>query len=164
MTGGLLVRSAVTITYKAVAVSKLTLWGKPYTYGNRLHLTNLLDPVACCGGLETFEHRLDLGLREQSLLGGLWRVALSVTAKDDLIFFRIVFVEQGLLVVNRPRSHLHLERVLLRVLLDLAQVLIITVLNEPGNNVALRPVDLQRVLVLVVDVVLIRGVSLYARI
>ena len=43
---------------------------------------------------------------------------------------------------------------LLRVLLDLLEMLVVAVLCQPGDNVAVRPVDLQRVRVLVVDVVL----------
>ena len=40
------------------------------------------------------------------------------------------------------------------ILLDLLQMLIVTVLREPGNDITLRPIYLERVLVLVVDVVL----------
>ena len=47
---------------------------------------------------------------------------------------------------------------LFSVLLDLLEVLIITVLSEPSDDVTFRPVDLERVLVLVVDVVLRKGI------
>lgn len=43
---------------------------------------------------------------------------------------------------------------LLRVLLDLFEMLVVAILSQPGDNIAVRPVDLQRVRVLVVDVVL----------
>lgn len=39
---------------------------------------------------------------------------------------------------------------------DLLQVLIVTVFSEPGNDIAVRPVDLQCVTVLIIDVVLFK--------
>ena len=43
---------------------------------------------------------------------------------------------------------------LLRVLLDLLEVLVVAVLGEPGNDVTRGPVDLERVGVLIVYMVL----------
>ena len=56
--------------------------------------------------------------------------------------------------MDGTRRNLHLERVLLGVLLDLLQMLVVAVLRQPGDDVTVGPVDLQRVRVLVVDVVL----------
>lgn len=46
---------------------------------------------------------------------------------------------------------------LLSRLLDLLQVLIITVFSEPGNDIAVRPVDLQSVTVFIINVVLFKN-------
>ena len=43
---------------------------------------------------------------------------------------------------------------LLRRLLDLLQMFIITVLGEPCDDILVRPVDLKRMVVIIVDVVL----------
>lgn len=119
---------------------------------NALHLPDLLDLVTSRGDLETLKDGLHLGLGEQPLLGGFDDLQLSRTLKNNLIL--IILVEQSLLIVDRAGSNLHLESVLFGVLLDLLEVLVVAVLCEPGNNVTLRPVDLEGVFVLVVDVVL----------
>lgn len=124
------------------------------TYGHGLHFPDLLDLVPGGSDFETFEDGLDLGLRELLLLRSQDGLGLNWALKDDLIL--VVLVEQGLLVVDRARGDLHLDRVLLCVLLDLLKMLIVAVLCEPGDDIAFRPVDLQGVLVLIVDVVLYR--------
>ena len=126
------------------------------TYGHGLHLTNLLDLVASRCDFKALKDGLDLGLRELPLLrrqcfSGL---GLHRALKNNLIL--VVFVEQGLLVVNRARGDLHLERMLLSILLNLLEMFVVTVLSEPSDDITFRPIDLQCVLVLVVDVVLER--------
>ena len=125
-----------------------------YTYGNGLQLLDLLDLVPSRGRAQTLEGRLGLRHRDEPLLRGLLGRVDVVTSEDNLVI-TIVLIEERALVMHRTRSHLHLQRVLLGVLLHLLQVLVITVLGEPGDDVALRPVDLQSVLMLVIDVVLI---------
>lgn len=122
------------------------------TYGYGLHFPDLLDLVAGGSDFESFEDGLNLGLRELLLLRTQEGLGLDRALKDDLVL--IILVEQRLLVVYRARGDLHLDRMLLRVLLDLLEMLVVAVLCEPGDDVTLRPVDLQGVLVLVVDVVL----------
>lgn len=56
--------------------------------------------------------------------------------------------------MDRTRRDLHLERVLFCVLLDLLEVLVIAVLRKPCDDIARRPVDLESVGVLIVDMVL----------
>ena len=48
---------------------------------------------------------------------------------------------------------------LLGVLFDLSEMLVVAVLSEPCDDVLVRPVDLESVSVLVVDVVLCENVS-----
>lgn len=112
-------------------------------------------------GLQALKLRRDLGLREQALLRGLDLLifTLASATNDDLVFLRIVLVKEGLFVVNRAGYDFHLHCVLLGGLLHLFQVLVIAVLSKPADNVSVRPVDLQRVGVLVVDMVLKHNVS-----
>lgn len=117
-----------------------------------LHLPDLLDLVTSRSDLETLEDGLHLGLGEKPLLRRLDALQLAGTLEDDLVL--VILVEQSLLVVDGARRDLHLERVLLSVLLDLLEVLVIAVLSQPSDDIALRPVDLKCVLVLVVDVIL----------
>ena len=119
---------------------------------NSLHLPDLLDLVAGGSHLQAFEDGPDLGLGEEPLLGGLHALRFAGALEDDLVL--VILVEQGLLVVDRTRSNLHLQRVLFCVLLHLLEMLIIAVLSKPRDNVALGPVDLEGMLMLVVDVVL----------
>lgn len=108
--------------------------------------------MASRGDLKTFELGLHLRLREEPLLGRLGTLGLARALEDNLVL--LVLVEERLLVVDGARGDLHLHGVLLGVLLDLLQVLVVAVLRQPGDDVTLRPVDLERVLVLVVNVVL----------
>ena len=130
-----------------------------YTYGNGLQLLDLLDLVPSRGRAQTLEGRLGLRHRDEPLLRGLLSRVDVVTSEDDLII-TVILIEERALVVDRARGHLHLERVLLRVLLHLLQMLVVAVLGEPGDHVAVRPVDLQSVRVLIVDVVLDKEVSI----
>ena len=124
-----------------------------YTYGHGLQLLDLLDLVPSRGRAQALEGRLGLRHRDEPLLRGLLSRVDVVTSEDDLII-TVILIEERALVVDRARGHLHLERVLLRVLLHLLEMLVVAVLSQPGDNVAVRPVDLQRVRVLIVDVVL----------
>lgn len=120
-----------------------------------LELADLLDLVTRGQGLQALKSGRELLLREQALLGILYVVfLLAGTAKDNLVLLVVVLVEERLLIMDGARDNLHLDRVLLGVLLHLLEVLIIAVLREPGNHVARRPVDLERVSVFIIDVVL----------
>ena len=93
------------------------------------------------------------GNRDQPLLRRfLLRRARPV--HDNLLIIFVVVIEQRTFVVGRSRGHLHIERVLLRRLLDLLQVLIVAIVGQPRDDITLRPVDLEFVEVLIVDVVL----------
>ena len=121
---------------------------------NGLQLLDLLDFVARRSGAQTLEFRSKSALRQLPLLRIDFIVLLTVIPAENNLVFAVVLVEQRLLVVHRSGCNLHLKRMLLRVLLDLLEMLVVAVLCQPGDNVAVRPVDLQRVRVLVVDVVL----------
>ena len=106
--------------------------------------------------LQALERRRQLLLGELALLGrpDLLGLLLVGAAEDDLVLLVVVLVKQSLLVVYRARCYLHLEGMLLGVLLHLLQVLVVAVLSEPSDDVTRRPIDLEGVSVLVVDVVL----------
>lgn len=125
------------------------------THRHRLHLTNLLDLMASVSDLEAFEDRLNLCAGEQPLLRGLGTLLLHIGPTKDNFIVLVIFIEQSLLIVDRARGDLHLDCMLLSVLLDLLQMLVIAVLGKPGDNIALRPVDLKGMLVLIVDVILL---------
>ena len=126
-----------------------------YTYGNGLQLLDLLDLVPSRGRAQTLEGRLGLRHRDEPLLRGLLGRVDVVTSEDNLVI-TIVLIEERALVMHRTRSHLHLQRVLLRVLLHLLQMLVVAVLGQPGDDVLVRPVNLERVGVVIIDVVLKR--------
>ena len=121
---------------------------------NSLQLLDLLDFVAGGSSTEALEPRGSPALRQLPLLRVDFVVFRTVIPAKNNLIFAVVLVEQRLLVVHRSRSNLHLERMLFGVLLDLLEMLVVAVLRQPGDNVAVRPVDLQRVRVLIVDVVL----------
>ena len=125
-----------------------------YTYGYRLHLTDLLDLVASIGDLEAFEDRLYLCAGEQPLLRGFRALLLHIGPTEDNFIVLVIFVKQSLLIVNRARGNLHLDCMLLSVLLDLPEMLVVAVLSKPGDDILVRPVDLESMSVLVVDVIL----------
>ncbi len=129
---------------------------KETTHRNSHELPDLLDLVTRRKGLEALERRRQLLLGELALLGrpDLLGLLLGSAAKNNLVLVVVVLVEQSLLVVHRTRRNLHLQRMLLGVLLHLLEVLVVAVLGEPGNDITRRPVDLEGVGVLVVDVVL----------
>lgn len=153
-TGGLLVKSAVMMTYKQTRLGTYQVRHTRTTYRNCHELLDLLDLVSRRRDLETFEDRLSLGLRDDPLLGRLCRLGLLRPTKHNLIFAVIVLVEKCLLVVDRAGSNAHLLRVQLSGLLHLLEVLVVAVLRQPGEDIPVRPVDLEGVSVLVVDVVL----------
>ena len=126
---------------------------KKSTHRDRHELLDLLDMVSSSSRANALKLGLDLGHRDQPLLRRfLLRRARPV--HDNLLIILVIIFEQRTLVVDRSRGHLHIERMLLRRLLDLLQVLIVAVLGQPRNDIALRPVDVEVVGVLIVDVVL----------
>ena len=107
----------------------------------------------------TTENGVETVTAEQALTGG---VGANTEVRpldweereiDDKIF-SVVLVKKGLLVLNRTRCNLHLGRMLLRSLLNLLQMLVITVLCKPRDDVFIRPVNLKSVGVFIVDVIL----------
>ena len=124
-----------------------------YTHRDRHELLNLLDTVSSSGRANSLELGLDFGNRDQPLLRR-FLLSRARSVHDNLLIILVVIIEQCTLVVGRPRGHLHIERVLLRRLLDLLQVLIVAIVGQPRDNITLRPVDLEFVEVLIVDVVL----------
>ena len=120
-----------------------------------LELADLLDLVTRGQGLQALESGRELLLREQALLRILYVVfLLAGTAKDNLVLLVVVLVEERLLVMDRTRGNLHLDRVLLGVLLHLLEVFVVAVLGEPCDDILVRPVDLESVSVLVMNVIL----------
>jgi len=109
--------------------------------------------VSSSGRTNALKLGLDLGHRDKPLLRRfLLRRARPV--HDNLFIILVIVIEQRTLVVDRSRDHLHIERMLLCRLLDLLQVLIVAVLGQPRDDIALRPVDHEFVMVLIVEVVL----------
>lgn len=96
MTGGLLVRSAVTMTCDEMRTGFQTDIIR--THRNRLHFADLLDLVTSRSDLQALEDGLNLGPREQPLLGSLGGIMLGRALEDDFIL--LILVEQGLLVVD----------------------------------------------------------------
>ena len=58
--------------------------------------------------------------------------------------------------MNRARSNFHLESMELSSLLNLLQMLVVTVLRKPCDDIFVRPVDLEGVAVIVVDMILLQ--------
>jgi hypothetical protein len=152
ITGGLFIRSAVTITCP-IRVSHNPSNNQFNTHRDCHELLDLLDTVSSSGRANALKLGFDLGHRDKPLLRRfLLRRARPV--HDNLLII-LVILEQRTLVVDRSRGHLHIERVLLRRLLDLLQVLIVAVLRQPRDDITLRPVDYEFVDVLIVEVVLL---------
>ena len=106
------------------------------------------------GGLpQAFELGLNISLRTGALNGSLL-LFLSTGPIDDDFVLSIVFIEQSTFVVDGAGSDFHLDGMLLGGLFDLLEMLVITVLSEPSDDVAFGPVDLEGVRVLVVNVIL----------
>lgn len=123
------------------------------THRDRHELLDLLNTVPSSGCANALKLGFDFGNRDQPLLRRfLLRRARPV--HNNLLIIFVVVIEQCTLIVGRPRGHLHIERVLLRRLLDLLQVLIVAIVRQPRDDITLRPVDLEFVEVLIVDVVL----------
>ena len=103
---------------------------------------------------DTLEFRLDLGHRKQALLGRLFLSRSVIASQDNFVFIDVIFVEEGLFVMYRAGSNFHLQCMLLSILLDLLQMLVITIFRKPGNDISVGPIYLKRVSMLVIDVVL----------
>lgn len=156
MTGGLLVKSAVTMTYARTEKSDNSDNDRHVTYRDSHELADLLNLVARRKGLQSLKVRRELLLRQEALMGGLGLSGLLLVgaAEDNFVLFVVIFVEESLLVMHGTRCDLHLKRVLLGILLYLHEMLVITVLGKPGDNITRRPVDAKRVSMLIVDVIL----------
>jgi len=106
------------------------------TYRNGHQLFDVLDLVAGGGHAKAFEFGSDLGHGEQALLRGLRCRRRGIAAtQDNLIIVSVVLVKECLLVLNGARCDLHLQGVLLCILFNFLQVLVVTVLCQPANNV-----------------------------
>jgi hypothetical protein len=109
--------------------------------------------MACLRDLDTLERRLVLLARFGGLLG---RAEVNVVA---LAAFFVI--EESRLALGTRVGHTHQLGVALRVLADELDMGIAGVLREPLDNVdALLPIDGERVVVFVVDVVLL-GTSIH---
>lgn len=75
---------------------------------------------------------------------------------QDHLISLIILIKQRTLVVHGSRSDLHLDSMLLGRLLDLLEMLVITVLGKPSDDILVGPVNLESVRVLIVDMVLLR--------
>lgn len=118
MTGGDLVRSAVTMTWlikrESVKHQSNTLG---QTYRNSHQLFDILD-LMTRRGAEPLELRLHFRNRVKPLFRSFFGFfGLVLAAQDNLVVFSLILVEQGTLIVDGARGDLHLESVLLCVLL-----------------------------------------------
>jgi hypothetical protein len=101
---------------------------------------------------QPFKLRLLLGNRLDTLLGRLLRFVDIGSTQHDLVV--LIFVKQGLLIVEGVGSDFHLDRMLLCILFDLFEMLVVAVLGEPSDDILIGPVNLEGVSVFVVDVIL----------
>ena len=124
------------------------------THRDRHQLFDLLDTVSSSGRANALKLGLGIGNRDQPLFRRFLLRGARPVHDNLLVVLVVIIIEQRTFVVDRPRGHLHIEGVLLRRLLDLLQVLIVAVVGQPRDDITLRPVDLEFVEVLVVDVVL----------
>jgi hypothetical protein len=160
ITGGLFVKSAVTITYGGKRVSQRDTSAIQRDANRNSHeLLDLLNLMSswCC--LQTLKSRCDPRFADVTLHRlnvSLLRLRV-VTPKDNfviVIVVPVVFVEECLFIVEGARSNFHLQGMLFCVLLHFLQMLIVTIFCEPCDDVTIRPVNLESVRVLIINMVL----------
>lgn len=119
-----------------------------------LDLLNLMSSWCC---LQTLKFRCDPRFADITLHRlnvNLLRLSV-VTPKDNfVIVVPVVFVEECLLIVDGARSNFHLQGMLFCVLFHFLQMLIVTIFCEPCDDVTIRPVNLESVRVLIINMVL----------
>jgi hypothetical protein len=104
---------------------------------------------------QTLEFRRDPRFADFALrrLDFFFRSLIVVVPKDNFII-TVVFIEQSPFVMDGARGNFHLHSVLFCVLFHLLEMFIVTVIREPRDDVTVRPVNLQCVRVLVVNMIL----------
>ena len=129
---------------------------KQDTYGNGHQFLYFLDLVARVRDSKTlklwniFRHGTSTLIR-----GILRRRGNVIAAQYDLIIVSIIFVEKCTFIMDGTRGHLHFQSMLLSIFLHFLQMLVIAVFNKPSDDIFIRPVDLQRMRMFVVDMVLL---------
>lgn len=144
---------------------QVQVWARvgEWTQKRKDHPPTRSTPTVLC--LPMLYVALDLGLGDQPLFRGLFPVLVVSAFQNDFVIIGIVvLVEESFLVINRAGGDFHFQGVLFRILLHFLQVLIVAVLGQPVDHISVRPVDLERVCMLIIYVVLSIAISIMKKV